>query len=129
VAAELWLVEHFGDSNQLIPLVLAGMGLVSIVAVAVHPSHLTLRTLQFLMLCYAGAGLIGISMHYQANVALQHEADASLSGRALFWKVVRSPAPPALAPGLLLQLALLGLVYAYRHPALAEETWTITTPD
>jgi len=32
--------------------------------------------------------------------------------------VVEATAPPALSPGLLVQLGLLGLVYTYRHPAL-----------
>lgn len=129
VAVELWLVAHFADTNQLIPFVLVGTGLVSIGAVAVRPSRVMLRTLQFTMLCYAGGGLIGISMHYQANVARQLEADPSLSGGGLFWRAVRSPAPPALAPGVLVQLALLGLVYAYRHPALAEKGWQDTAPE
>ena len=124
IIVELWLVGHFADSNQLIPLAIAAMGLVSIAAVAVRPRALTLRLLQFTMLCYAGAGLIGISMHYQANVATQHETNPALTGRALFWSVVRTPAPPALAPGILVQLALLGLLFTYRHPSTAEPGWT-----
>ena len=123
MTVELWLVGHFADSNQLIPLVIAGMGLASIGAVVVRPRALTLRVLQFTMLCYAGTGLIGISLHYQANVAIQREADPSLTGRALFWKVVQSPAPPALSPGILVQLALLGLLSTYRHPELTEDSW------
>jgi hypothetical protein len=44
--------------------------------------------------------------------------DPSLSGWPLFVKVVTAKAPPALAPGVMVQLGLLGLVYTYRHPAL-----------
>ena len=124
MSVELWLVGHFGNSNQLIPLAIAGMGLASIVAVAVRPRTLTLRALQFTMLCYAGAGVIGISLHYQANVATQHEADPALAGWELFWRVVQTAAPPALAPGILVQLALLGLLFTVRHPALGEQSWT-----
>jgi hypothetical protein len=123
VSVELWLVEHFGDSNQLIPLVVAGMGLASLVATAVRPRPVTLRLLQFVMLCYAGTGVIGISLHYQANVAAQREVDPTIAGAALFWSVVRSAAPPALAPGILIQLSLVGLLATYRHPVLAEEGW------
>jgi hypothetical protein len=36
----------------------------------------------------------------------------------LFVKVVTAKAPPALAPGVMVQLGLLGLVYTYKHPAL-----------
>ena len=35
----------------------------------------------------------------------------------LVWKALRG-ATPALAPGALAQLGLLGLLYTYRHPAL-----------
>ena len=124
VTVELSLVGHFADTNQLIPLVIAGMGLASIAAVAVRPGVLTLRLLQFTMLCYAGAGLIGISLHYQANVATLRETNPMLMGRDLFWSVVQTAAPPALAPGILVQLSLLGLLFTYRHPLLAEPEWS-----
>jgi hypothetical protein len=123
MTVELWLVGHFADSNQLIPMVIAGIGLLSTAAVVVRPGALTLRVLQFTMLCYVGTGVIGMSLHYQANVALQREEDPTLTGRALFWKAVHSPAPPALSPGILVQLALLGLLSTYRHPELKEDAW------
>jgi hypothetical protein len=125
--AELWLVEHFDDANQIIPVVIGTTGLVSIVVVLARPSRYAVRALQFVMLCYAGAGIIGISMHYQANVIAQHEANPALTGEALFWQVVRSPAPPALSPGILVQLALLGLLSTYRHPAVSGEAWPSPT--
>ena len=37
---------------------------------------------------------------------------------ALFWKAMAAKTPPALAPGAMTQLGLLGLAYAFRHPAL-----------
>jgi hypothetical protein len=125
VSAELWLVQHFEDTNQRIPLVLAGMGLVAIALVAIRPRPATLRLLQFVMLCYAGGGVIGISLHHQANASQQREANPSLAGDALFWAAVRSTAPPALAPGVLIQLGLLGLIYCHRHPGLGEEPWPV----
>jgi hypothetical protein len=120
---ELWLVEHFDDANQVIPVTIGTIGLVSIVGVLARPNAFTVRALQFVMLCYAGAGIIGISMHYQSNVIAQHGANPALTGAPLFWQVVRSPAPPALSPGILVQLALLGLLSTYRHPVLSGETW------
>jgi hypothetical protein len=39
-----------------------------------------------------------------------------LSRWALFWKVLHMQAPPMLAPGMLAQFALLGLLSSYRDP-------------
>ena len=118
MTVELLLVGHFEDANQLIPLVVAAFGLVTLLWVFVTGQVVALRTFQFAMLLYAGAGAIGITLHYKANVALQLEADPTLTGVALLKKVVTAAAPPALAPGLMVQLALLGLSYTYRHPSL-----------
>jgi hypothetical protein len=121
MSAELLLIGHLEDSNQVIPLVVAAAGLVTILAVAVRPGIGTIRVLQFVMLSYAGTGIIGIALHYQANAEFQREIDPALTGLALFWKVVEATAPPALAPGVMVQLGLLGLVFTYKHPALGEQ--------
>ena len=70
------------------------------------------------MLLFVAAGGFGIVLHYRANVEYQLESDPGLKGRALMWKVLAAKSPPALAPGVMAQLGLLGLAYAYRHPAL-----------
>jgi hypothetical protein len=118
MTAELLLVGHYDDANQLIPLALAVAGLLTLLAVSVSPRAAVLRAFQFVMLLYAGAGIIGITLHYKANVKHIHEVDPGLEGSALVRKVVTSAAPPALAPGLMVQLALLGLSYTYKHPRL-----------
>jgi hypothetical protein len=121
MSVELLLIGHSEDSNQLIPLVVAAVGLVTIATVAVRPRAGLIRLLQFVMLTYAGTGIIGIALHYQASAEFQREIDPALGGLALFWKVVEATAPPALAPGVMVQLGLLGLVYTYKHPALGEQ--------
>src|SRR5262245_9332450 len=115
---ELLLVSHFDDANQLIPLVVGSLGLLAVLWVAVSGSVVSLRTLQFVMLLYAGSGIIGIALHYQENVKLVHEKEPSAAGSELFWKVAQSTAPPALAPGVMVQLGLLGLAFTYKHPAI-----------
>jgi hypothetical protein len=61
--------------------------------------------------------LVGLYLHYRGNVEFALERDPSLSGARLLWKALRG-ATPALAPGALSQLGLLGLLYTYGHPAL-----------
>jgi hypothetical protein len=117
---DLLLLGHFKDSNQLIPLTVAGAALISIAWVAASPRPGSVRVLQFLMLCFIGTGIIGVTLHSKGGITAQREVDPSLAGRALFWKVIGAPDPPVLSPGIMVQLGLLGLVYAYRHPALRE---------
>ena len=121
VCVDLLLLGHFKDSNQVIPLVVAGAGLVCITWTAASPRLASLRALQFLMLCFVGTGIIGITLHSKGGITAEREGDPSLHGKALFWKVVAAPDPPVLSPGIMVQLGLLGLAYTYRHPGLREE--------
>jgi hypothetical protein len=70
------------------------------------------------MLLFLIVGILGVFLHLRGNVEFALERDPSLSGLKLVWKALRG-ATPALAPGALTQLGLLGLVFTYRHPALA----------
>lgn len=116
---ELLLLAHDEDATQLIPLVLLGVGLVIAVWNAASPSRGSVRALQIVMLLFIAGGVAGIYYHYAANVEFQLELEPSLGGTALLWKVLQAKSPPALSPGLMVQLALIGLAYSYTHPALS----------
>ena len=60
------------------------------------------------------SGATGTVLHYRANMEFKLEMDPSMSGLALFWSVVQAKAPPALAPGNMALLGLLGLACAFR---------------
>ncbi len=124
MSVELWLIGHHEDANQLIPLVVAGIGLISAGWLAAAPGGAGLRLFQFVMLLYVGSGVIGIALHYQANAEFQREVDPAIGGLALVRKVVEATAPPALAPGMMVQLGLLGLAYTYKHPVLGKEDFS-----
>jgi hypothetical protein len=55
--------------------------------------------------------------HYQGNMEFELETYPSISGLALF-KEAMMGATPALAPGTMIELGLIGLAYTYRHPLL-----------
>lgn len=114
-AVELLLLKHDEDRIQLIPLVLLAAGLVAVVAHAVRPSASSAGAIQVTMAAFVAAGLAGLYFHYRANVEFQLEGDPSLAGRALWMKALEAKAPPALAPGVMVQLGLLGLAYTFRH--------------
>lgn len=115
---ELLLLGHFDDATQTVPLALIGSTLAVLGWHAARGGSASVRAIQILMVAFVGAGLAGVALHVRASMEFQREADPSLTGRKLYSKALQAKAPPALAPGVMLQLGLLGLAFAYRHPAL-----------
>jgi hypothetical protein len=114
-AVELVLLKHDEGPIQLIPLVLLAAGLVAIIGYAVRPDAPAALAVRLTMAAFIAAGLAGLYFHYRANVEFQLEGDPSLAGRALLMKALEAKAPPALAPGVMIQLGLVGLAYTLRH--------------
>jgi len=119
VTVELLLLGHDEDVYQIIPLVLTGATLVMSAVVAFKPTQGTVRLFQAVMMLMAISGLVGMYLHFQVNMEFQLEMDPSLTGRALYQKAILAKTPPALAPGTMMQLGLIGLAYTFRHPAIA----------
>lgn len=119
--AELVLLEHTESAWQWVPLAALGLGFAGALAVALRPSPRTLRPFQAVMALFVAAGALGVYLHFRGNVEWELESDASLRGTRLYWAALHG-ATPALAPGALAQLGLLGLALAYRHPALRRHT-------
>jgi hypothetical protein len=115
VGAELLLLEHFEEPWQWTPIVLLSLGLVSSAVVAWRPTRKALRTLQLLMCTYLLAAVLGIFFHVKSNVEFELELHPSMTGLELVLETLKG-AMPALAPGAMAQLGLLGLLICYRHP-------------
>ena len=118
IIAELLLLNHIEHWEQWIPLGLGAATLLLSAAVAVKPTSATIRLFQALMVLLIISGAVGIYLHYGATTEFQLEMDPTLRGFALFKKAIVAKAPPALAPGAMTQLGLIGLAYTFRHPAL-----------
>jgi hypothetical protein len=114
---ELALLRHAESFTQWIPHMALMIGLLSTVAVYFRPGRPTLKVFQLLMLAFLVVGALGVFYHLKGNIEFALERDPSLTGVGLLWKALRG-ASPALAPGALPQLGLLGLLYGYKHPAL-----------
>jgi hypothetical protein len=117
---ELLLLEHWDSAVQYTPLVLLVVVLAAVPLVWRRPSPATVRFFQTVMALCVVAGVVGIVLHYRGNVEFELEHEP-LQGWKLFWESIRG-ATPALAPGAMAQLGLLGLVYSYRHPALRRDS-------
>jgi hypothetical protein len=118
MGAELLLLRHIENVWELIPLALIGLSLLILSWHGISRGRVGIRALQVTMGFFLIAGLAGFVLHYQANMEFRLETNPSLSGWALVWAVLSGKTPPVLAPGAMIQLGLLGLVYSYKHPAL-----------
>ncbi|MGH7461001.1 MAG: hypothetical protein ACREMA_08225 [Longimicrobiales bacterium] len=114
---ELLLLEHTESATQWIPLGLLGAGFLSALAVAVWPHPPALTLFRGIMGLFVIAGVVGLYLHYRGNLEFELEMNPALEGMELFRKTMMG-ATPTLSPGVMGQLGLLGLLYAYRYPRL-----------
>jgi hypothetical protein len=117
-ALDLLLLEHYEDVWQIPPLLIIALGLAVVGWVWTAGSGIAVMAMRIVMVLAIAGGLAGIGLHYYGNREFQLEIDPGLQGWALVTKVMTAKAPPALAPAVMIQLGLLGLIYTYRHPAL-----------
>jgi hypothetical protein len=115
---ELLLLGHYEELPQLIPLGMITAGLVVSALWLLAGIPRILRVFQAFMLFYVISGGLGIYLHYESNVEFELEMNPAAGGGELIWNSLTG-AMPALAPGALLQLGLIGLLYTYRHPVFS----------
>lgn len=114
---ELFLLKHTDGPWQLTPLLLLGATAIVLLWYAFARSARALLVLRGVMVVALLSGIVGIVQHFRANVVYASESDPSLSGKALILEALWG-STPALAPGTMIQLALLGLAFTFRHPRL-----------
>jgi len=114
---ELYLVNHFKQTLQIIPFGLAALGTVAALAALVRPRRATLRLLQASMTLVILGTLLGIFLHVKGNYDFQREIDPEAPAADLWRGAIRGD-NPLLAPGVLSVAAILALAATYRHPTL-----------
>ena len=110
---ELVLLSHYEQPVQLVPVVLIVLALVVLAWHVMGHSASSLRVLMGLMVLFVLAGFAGFVAHFHGSAEFQLELEPSLSTWELLEKVLHAKAPPLLAPGMMMQLGLLGLAYVY----------------
>ena len=114
-AIDLVVLGHFKDLKQWVPLVLLPASLLVAAWHRFRPGCPGMRAFQVTMALLVASGLVGVWFHCSSNVAFELEMYPSMAG----WEPMRetlSGATPALAPAVMAQQGLLGLIYTYRHP-------------
>lgn len=110
---ELILLEHYEQALQFVPLVLIALGVVVLVWHAVRRDTASLRALQIVMGLFVLAGFAGMAAHFNGSAEYQLELYPEMSNWELLEKILHAKAPPLLAPGMMMQMGLLGLAYAF----------------
>lgn len=117
LGAELLLLGHFQEWRQQVPLALLASGLVVAAILVRFDGAGILRLFRIVMLACVLGGIAGFWFHLNGNMEFELEMNSRLTGWALASRTA-SGALPVLAPGALIQLGLIGLLYTYRHPCL-----------
>ena len=120
LGTELVLLDHFEEWRQQVPLVLLALGLILLAVRLFYRSAIILRLFRLTMLAFVLGGMVGLWFHLSSNMEFELEMYPTLSGLELLFKALGG-AMPALAPGALVQLGLIGFLYTYQHPVLSRE--------
>lgn len=115
VLAELLLIGHTEDRNQWIPLIALGVGMIAVVLRLLRPGRGTTRLLAVVMTAFVVTGVLGLYYHVSGNREFELEIYPSMTGFELFSEAMMG-ATPALAPGTMVLLGLIGLVVCVGEP-------------
>ena len=110
---ELILLEHDEQALQFVPLVLMVLGAAALVWHATAKDTASLRALQIVMGLFVLAGFAGMAAHFNGSAEYQLELNPDMDKWELLDKILHAHAPPLLAPGMMMQMGLLGLAYAF----------------
>ncbi len=118
---ELVLLEHYEQPLQFVPLVLIVAALGVLWWEFRRRDVTSRRAMQIVMALFVLAGFGGFAAHFYGSAEYQLELNPDMSNWELLEKILRAKAPPLLAPGMMLQLGLLGLAYVFSDSKLSKE--------
>ncbi|MGH7494259.1 MAG: hypothetical protein ACREOO_17955 [bacterium] len=126
-ATELLLLGHTETRWQMVPLLLIAASLVALIfhaavrramipGISTKMLLASIRVFQVIMMLFIISGFIGVWQHFQAKAEFKLETNPGLSGMELIWEaIIGATVPPVLAPGMMIQMGLLGLALTYRQ--------------
>ena len=110
---ELLFLGHTEDRLQLVPLILLGLGLLALIWVVGQRRSASLFVFRGLMFLFVLSGVMGIYLHFRANLEFELEMYPSLAVAELVREALTG-ALPVIAPATMTHLGLLGLASTYR---------------
>ena len=118
---ELVLLGHYEEPLQFVPLVLIAVALLTIWWEFSRHDLASRRAMQIVMTLFVVAGFLGFAAHFYGSAQYQLELNPEMDAWELLEKILRAKAPPLLAPGMMLQLGLLGLAYVFSDSRFSKE--------
>ena len=109
-AMELYLLEHYEDTLQLIPLICIGASLMVMIVLFFRRAGIIELVFKLILGLSALSGFYGVFLHLRANYEFELEMKPTAKGWDLFMESL-SGALPTLAPGSMIVLALIGYSY------------------
>ena len=107
---ELYLLDHYEDALQLIPILCIGTSLLLMIILLVRKSNVVIRLFQIVLSITALSGLYGTFLHLRANFEFEQEMKPTAENWDVFVESL-SGALPSLAPASMIVLALIGYAY------------------
>jgi hypothetical protein len=104
---ELYLLNHYEDVEQLIPLLCIGTSLAIMIVLFFKQNLLIIRTFIGILIATALSGVYGTFLHLQVNFEFEQEMKPTAHSWDIFVESL-SGALPTLAPGSMILLALIG---------------------
>jgi len=107
---ELYLLDHYEDSWQLIPILSVGTTLVTLLILFFKKTTKVVNFFKAVLILTALSGVYGVYLHLQSNF----EFEQDMKPTASFWQLITdslSGALPTLAPMSLVVLACIGYSY------------------
>jgi hypothetical protein len=120
--AELLLLGHYDDVWRLVPVVLIPLALVALTWRVASSGVAARRVFRGVLTLCLLSGLLGTFLHYKGNAEFEREMTPDIAGWTLFSESMTG-ATPALAPGAMMLLALIGFAAELTAgPATAKHT-------
>ena len=107
---ELYLIKHYEDTTQTIPIFCIGLSLASLIMLYLKVSKLTIILFKLSLFVISLVGLSGVFFHLNSNYEFEKEMRPNSTSLDLFIESL-SGALPALAPLNLVLLAMVGYSY------------------
>ncbi len=112
---ELILLDHMEDVWQWTPLVLLALSLPPLGVIVLLRRRAALLLFRSVVWLFIPGGILGLYFHYTGNTEFEIEMYPDIGSLELFLESITG-ATPALAPGAMVLLGLIGHCYAYKHP-------------
>ncbi len=107
---ELYLLDHYEDTLQLIPMLCIGAAIFVVGLLFLKRTRFVIGLFKGVLVLTALSGVYGAFLHLRANYEFELEMRPTAEGWDLFVESL-SGALPALAPGSMIVLALIGYSY------------------